>query len=193
MASVGIQRRLVDNPDSPSNGTNGPAMDGLRIDPVFCPEGVADPFDTTEWELRSAVIKDEQGAVTELRCTYHPETLGGAPLAEGGKVKGIVHWVDAREAIEATVNLYDHLFRTTDPEEVSEGGHWHDNLNPDSLEVLSACRLEPTLAAAKPGERFQFERLGYFCLDSEDSKPGALVFNRTATLRDTWAKLEARS
>ncbi|MDP6384696.1 MAG: glutamine--tRNA ligase/YqeY domain fusion protein [Planctomycetota bacterium] len=139
------------------------------------------------------VIKDDSGAVTELRCTYHPETLGGAPLAEGGKVKGIVHWVNAQESVGATVNLYDHLFRTTDPEDVPEGGHWHDNLNPDSLEVLTTCQLEPSLADAEPGERFQFERLGYFCVDCVDSAPGDLVFNRTATLRDTWAKLEARS
>jgi glutaminyl-tRNA synthetase len=139
------------------------------------------------------VIKDEEGAVCELRCTYHPETLGGAPLAEGGKVKGIVHWVDAQEAVNATVNLYDHLFRTPDPEDVPEGGHWHDNLNPDSLEVLTTCRLEPALAGSESGEQFQFERLGYFCVDSVDSQPDTLVFNRTATLRDTWAKLEARS
>jgi glutaminyl-tRNA synthetase len=85
------------------------------------------------------------------------------------------------------------LFRTTDPEDVSEGGHWHDNLNPDSLEVLATCQLEPSLADAESGERFQFERLGYFCVDSVDSAPGSMVFNRTATLRDTWAKLEARS
>ena len=104
-----------------------------------------------------------------------------------------MHWVNAQESVRATVNLYDHLFRTTDPEDVPEGGHWHDNLNPDSLEVLTTCQLEPSLANAEPGERFQFERLGYFCVDCVDSTPGVLVFNRTATLRDTWAKLEARS
>ncbi len=138
------------------------------------------------------VVKDTAGEITEVLCSYHPETLGGAPLAEGGKVKGVLHWVNRDEAHEAQVNLYDHLFNTTDPEDVPEGGHWHDNLNPNSLQTLVDCKLEPCLAQAEGGERFQFERLGYFCVDTVDSRAGSPVFNRTATLRDTWAKLEAR-
>ncbi len=135
------------------------------------------------------VVKDTEGRVVELRCRYHPETLGGGKPAEGGKVKGIVHWVSAAHAVEAEIRLYDNLFAKPDPEEVAEGGHWRDNLNPKSLEVLPSAKLEPSLAEAKKGERFQFERLGYYCRDTES--PG-LVFNRTVTLRDTWAKIEKR-
>lgn len=135
------------------------------------------------------VIKDDAGEVIELRCTYHPETKAGGKLAEGGKVKGIVHWVDAETSIEAEVRLYDNLFKTVDPEDVPEGGHWRENLNPDSLEVLSNARLEAALGEASPGDRFQFERLGYYCRDTESE---GLVFNRTVTLKDTWAKLEKK-
>jgi len=135
------------------------------------------------------VVKDESGEVVELRCTYHPETKGGQKPAEGGKVKGIVHWVSAAHAVSAEVRLYDNLFANPDPEDVEEGGHWRDNLNPNSLEVLSDAKLEPTLADAAPGERFQFERLGYYCLDAESD---GLVFSRTVTLRDTWAKIQKK-
>ena len=135
------------------------------------------------------VVKDEAGNVVELRCTYHPETRGGQKPAEGGKVKGIVHWVSARHAVDAEVRLYDNLFASVDPEDVEEGGHWRDNLNPGSLEVLTGAKLEPALAEAAPGEKFQFERLGYYCRDVESD---GLVFNRAVTLRDTWAKIEKK-
>jgi len=138
------------------------------------------------------VLKDAAGEGTELRCTYHPETKGGQPLAEGGKVKGIVHWVSAPHALEATVRLYDHLFASEDPEAAPEGGDWRDNLNPRSLEVLERCRLEPSLTDAPAGVAIQFERLGYFALDGKDSRADTPVFNRTVTLRDTWAKIEKK-
>jgi glutaminyl-tRNA synthetase len=138
-----------------------------------------------------SVIKDESGEVTELRCTYDPETKGGkAP--DGRKVKGTIHWVSAEHSIPAELRLYDHLFGVPNPDEVPEGGTFLDNLNPNSLEVLSNCRVEPSLADAKPGERFQFERMGYFCVDSVDSKPDAMVFNRTVSLRDSWAKIKKK-
>ncbi|MHC4089089.1 MAG: glutamine--tRNA ligase/YqeY domain fusion protein [Planctomycetota bacterium] len=139
----------------------------------------------------SEVIKDETtGQVTELHCTYDPATRGGdAP--DGRKVKATLHWVSAAHAIDAEVRLYDHLFTKEDPSQVPAGGDWKDNLNANSLEVLTACKLEPSLAGAAAGTRYQFERNGYFCVDA-DSTPGGLVFNRTATLRDTWAKIAQR-
>ena len=135
------------------------------------------------------VIKDAGGMVTELHCTYDPATRGGdAP--DGRKVKGTLHWVSAARAITAEVRLYDHLFRTPTPNDAPEGGDFIDNLNPDSLNILRDCRLEPGLKDAAPGSGWQFERLGYFCVDSKDSAPGRPVFNRTVTLRDSWAKIE---
>jgi len=137
------------------------------------------------------VVKDEAGNVVELRCTYDPETRGGnAP--DGRKVKGTIHWVSARYAIDAQVRLYDQLFDCENPEETAEGETFLDNLNPNSLEVLTDAKLEPSLAAAIAGSRYQFERVGYFFADPIDSQPGAPVFNRTATLRDTWAKLNRK-
>jgi len=134
------------------------------------------------------VVKDPiSGQVTELRCTYDPATRGG-DTPDGRKVKGTIHWVSAAHALEAEARLYDHLFTTPDPDEAPEGKTWLDNLNPNSLEVVR-CLVEPSLAGAAPGQRFQFERLGYFCVDP-DSAPGRLVFNRTVTLRDSWAKIE---
>lgn len=139
-------------------------------------------------KCREAIKDPATGEIVELRCTYDPETRGGnAP--DGRKVKATIHWVSAAHAVRGEVRLYDHLFIKPDPYDVLEGGDWRDNLNPNSLETLPECYLEPSLAAAKPGDRFQFERLGYFCVDP-DSKPGALVFNRTVTLVDTWAKIE---
>jgi glutaminyl-tRNA synthetase len=136
------------------------------------------------------VIKDSAGNIIELRCTYDPTTRGGdAP--DGRRVKATLHWVSAQHAIDAEVRLYDHLFTKENPLEVEEGEDWLDSLNPDSLQILTGCKLEPSLATAKPGERFQFERKGYFCVDS-DSTPGKPVFNRTVTLRDTWAKIKKR-
>ena len=138
-----------------------------------------------------SVVKDAQsGEVTELRCTYDPATRGGdAP--DGRKVKATLHWVSAPHAISAEVRLYDHLFAKPDPEALEAGADIVSNLNPNSLEALSGCRLEPSLAGAAIGSRFQFERLGYFCVDP-DSTGGGLVFNRTVTLRDTWAKIEKK-
>ncbi len=135
------------------------------------------------------VIKDpETGEVVELRCTYDPETRGGyAP--DGRKVRGTIHWVSASHAVEAEVRLYDHLFTKINPEDVDEGGSYNDALNPESLETLTGCRVEPSLAGAPPGHRVQFERQGYFCVDV-DSRDDRLVVNRTVTLRDTWAKIE---
>ena len=136
------------------------------------------------------VVKDPKtGEVVELHCTYDPATRGGnAP--DGRKVKGTIHWVSASHSLPAEVRLYDHLFLKPDPDDVPEGKDYRANLNPNSLLVLKNCRVEPSLAAAAPGSRFQFERQGYFCVDSKDSKPGALVFNRSVALRDTWAKIE---
>ncbi len=136
------------------------------------------------------VVKDADGHVVELRCTYDPATRGGdAP--DGRKVKATLHWVSAAHAIEAEVRLYDRLFRVENPLEVAEGEDWMDNLNPDSLEVLPRCWLEPGLAGAAPGTTVQFERLGYFCADP-DSTPERPVFNRTVTLRDAWANIRKR-
>jgi glutaminyl-tRNA synthetase len=135
------------------------------------------------------VVKDDAGEVTEIRCTYDPETRGGdAP--DGRKVKATLHWVSARDALPAEVRLYDHLFTVRNPMDVEEGKHFTDYINPDSIKVLPACYVEPSVKDAGPGSRFQFERLGYFCVDSVDSSPDRLVFNRTATLRDTWAKVK---
>lgn len=130
-------------------------------------------------------VKDEQGNIVELRCSYDENTLGKNP--EGRKVKGVIHWVPAAESVECEVRLYDRLFKAANPEKTDEeGGSFLDNINPDSLVLLKGCRAEPSLADAAPEERFQFEREGYFCADLKDSKPGAPVFNRTVTLRDSW-------
>jgi glutaminyl-tRNA synthetase len=134
------------------------------------------------------VVKDDKGEVTELRCTYDPATRGGyAP--DGRQVKATLHWVSASQALKAEVRLYDRLFTRAAPGE-EHGGDFRADLNPNSLEVLQNCRLEPSLAAAQPGGFFQFERLGYFCADAKDSAPGRPVFNRTVTLRDPWAKIQ---
>ncbi len=133
------------------------------------------------------VIKDELGNIKELRCTYDPESRGGW-TSDGRKVRGTLHWVSARHCIDAQVRLYEHLFLTEDPE---EGGDFLKNINPNSLVVLENCKLEPSLKRAKPGERFQFLRKGYFCVDT-DSTPERLVFNRIVTLKDTWSKIEKK-
>ena len=135
------------------------------------------------------VIKDEAtGEIIELRCTYDPETYGGTS-ADGRKVRGTSHWVSAAHAVDAEVRIYDHLFSTEDPDDVPDGGVFTDNLNPESLVVMKGCKLEQGLRKAKPGERFQFLRMGYFVVDS-DSTPEAPVFNRTVALRDTWARMD---
>ena len=137
------------------------------------------------------VVKDPAtGEITELRCTYDPLSLGGGS-SDGRKVKGIIHWVSAAHAVPVEVRLFDRLFAVESPDEVqTEGGSFLDNLNPDSLKTVQAY-CEPALADAVPGDKFQFERLGYFCADS-DSKPGAPVFNRTVGLKDSWAKIAAK-
>jgi len=133
------------------------------------------------------VVKDETGEVVELHCTYDPTTRGGdAP--DGRKVKATLHWVSAAHSLEAEVRLYDHLFTKENPDDVENGVDFKSNVNPNSLETLLSCRVEPSLAGAAPGSRYQFERLGYFCVDL-DSSVGKLVFNRTVTLRDPWAKI----
>ena len=140
----------------------------------------------------TGVVKDEAtGEIIELRCTYDPETQGGTS-ADGRKVRGTSHWVSAEHAVDAEVRIYDHLFSKEDPDDVADGGDFgdfRDNLNPESLVVLKSCKLERSLADAKPGDRFQFLRQGYFCVDP-DSTPGAPVFNRTVALRDTWARMD---
>lgn len=134
------------------------------------------------------VIKDAAGNVTELRCTYDPESRGGAAV-DGRKVKGTIHWVSAVHAVPIEVRLYDRLFTTPNPEEVEEGKRFQDYINPDSLEVLRTSLVEPSVANAAPGDRFQFERQGYFVADMVDSQSGALVFNLVVDLRDSWAKV----
>jgi glutaminyl-tRNA synthetase len=151
----------------------------------------------TEVRLRGAyfitcseVVKDMDGKIVELRCTYDPKTRGG-DSPDRGLVKATLHWVSAAHAIGGEIRLYDRLFSVEDPERVPEGKTFLDNLNPQSLERIVDCKLEPGLASAPAGMRFQFERLGYFVVDP-DSRPGAIVFNRTVSLRDTWARIEQR-
>jgi len=190
----------VNNPEDPSMGTRKVPFsrvlyieqDDFREDP---PKQYYRLAPGREVRLRYAyfirctgVVKDAGGRVVELRCTYDPATRGGnAP--DGRKVKSTIHWVSAGHAIDAEVRLYDNLFLVPNPNDESEGRDFTDYINPKSLEVLEGCKLEPSLASAEPGSRFQFERLGYFCMDP-DSKPGRPVFNRTVALRDTWAKIE---
>jgi len=133
-------------------------------------------------------VKDENDEVIELHCTYDPDSRGGW-TDDGRKVKGTLHWVNAADAIPAEVRLYNHLFTKENPEEADEGLDFSANLNPDSLEVLTKCLVEQSLKEAKTGTSYQFLRMGYFCVDSEDSTKSHLVFNRTTTLRDSWAKI----
>ena len=138
------------------------------------------------------VVKDEKsGEVIELRCTYDPATRGG-DSPDGRKVKATLHWVSARHACGAEVRLYEHLFDREDPTDLAPGADFKDHLNPKSVEVLTSCQVEPDLANAKPGDRYQFERQGYFCTDA-DSTAGQLIFNRAVSLRDTWAKIEKQA
>ncbi|MGB3480410.1 MAG: glutamine--tRNA ligase/YqeY domain fusion protein [bacterium] len=190
----------VNNPEDPSMGTREVPFsrvlyleqDDFREEP---PKKYFRLAPGREIRLRYAyfikcvdVIKDEEGKVVELHCTYDPKTRGGdAP--DGRKVKATLHWVSANHALKAEVRLYDRLFTKANPDEVEEGKDFTSNVNSESLEVLSSCRVEPGLKDAAPGNRYQFERLGYFCVDS-DSSDKALVFNRTVSLRDTWAKIE---
>ena len=136
------------------------------------------------------VVCDEEGEVVELHCTYDPQSRGGA-APDGRKVRGTLHWVSAAHATEAQVRVYDRLFSQENPNEAPEGADFLANLSLDSLETLTGCQVEPSLSDAVPGDRFQFLRLGYFCVDP-DSTAGGLVFNRTVPLRDTWAKIEGK-
>jgi glutaminyl-tRNA synthetase len=192
----------INNPEDPSQGTRKVPFsrelyieeEDFRENP---PKGFFRLSPGKEVRLRYAyiikcteVIKDPTtGAIKELRCTYDPETKSGSSQSKR-KVKATIHWVSATHAITAEVRLYDHLFTKEDPDDVPEGSDWLANINAKSVECLTECRIEPCLANAKSGERFQFERLGYFCVDTEDSSAERLVFNRTVTLRDSWAKLE---
>jgi len=145
------------------------------------------------------VVKDDQGEVVELKCTWDPDSVGGQPK-DGRKIKGTIHWVSKQHALDAEVRLYDRLFTTDNPldeahyaADTSQEEHpWMRFLNPNSLEVLKGAKVEPSLAGAAQGSRYQFERLGYFCVDEVDSKPGALVFNRTISLKDGWSKAQAK-
>ena len=190
----------VNNPEDPSMGTRmvpfsrvlyverddfreGPPKGWFRLSP-----GREVRLQHAYYVTCQEVVKDASGQVVELRCTYDPETRGGRS-ADGRKVKGTLHWVSAAHALDAEVRLYDYLFTKRDPTEVEEGKDFKDYLNPNSLEVLQGCKVEPSLRGAAPGSRYQFLRVGYFCVDP-DSTDGHLVFNRTVGLRDTWAKLE---
>jgi glutaminyl-tRNA synthetase len=196
------EMEAVNNPEDPSMGTRKVPFsrvvyierDDFREDP---PKQFFRLAPGREVRLRYAyfitctgVVKDERtGEVIELHCTYDPATRGGdAP--DGRKVKATLHWVSAAHALEAEVRLYDHLFAQADPSDDEEGVDFTTTLNPQSLEVLPSCQVEPSVAVASPGQRYQFERLGYFSVDTVGAATGALVFNRTVTLRDTWAKIE---
>jgi glutaminyl-tRNA synthetase len=192
----------VNNPEDPSKGTRKVPFtrelyieqDDFREDP---PKGFFRLSPGHEVRLRYAyivkctgVVKDSiTGEIKEIHCTYDPQTKSGLSQSSR-KVKATIHWVSAAHALNAEVRLYDHLFAKEDPDDVPNGSDWMANINPKSLERLTSCKVEPILANAKPGERYQFERLGYFCVDSVDSSPGHLVVNRTVTLRDTWARIE---
>jgi glutaminyl-tRNA synthetase len=193
----------VNNPEDPSAGTRTVPFskvlyieqEDFREDP---PKQYFRLSPGREVRLRYAffitctsVVKDEKGEVVEIHCTYDPATRGGnAP--DGRKVKSTIHWVSAVHALDAEVRLYDNLFTRENPDEAPEGQDFTSNLNPNSLEVLTGCKLEPSLRDASPAHRYQFERTGYFCVD-RDSTSGRPVFNRTVALRDTWAKIEKKS
>ncbi|MBM4091645.1 MAG: glutamine--tRNA ligase/YqeY domain fusion protein [Planctomycetes bacterium] len=195
------QLDAINNPEDPSMGTRQlPFSRELFVEQDDFREVPPSKFfrlaPGQEVRLRYAYIikcvgvdKNQDGTIRELRCTYDPDTKSGTTTT-GRKVKGTLHWVSAPHALRAEVRLFDHLFKAIEPDNVPEGQDWHSNLNPNSLESLPDCRLEPSLAAAQPGSHFQFERLGYFTADLVDSKPGAPVFNRSVALRDTWAKIE---
>jgi len=194
------QLEAINNPEDQSAGTrNVPFSKELYIEREDFMENPPKKFyrlaPGREVRLRYAyfvtctgVVKDENGRVVQLHCTYDPATRGGdAP--DGRKVQSTLHWVSAAHSLEAEVRLYDHLFTKENPDDTAEGEDFKSNLNPNSLEVLTSCRVEPSLVGTKPLDRFQFERLGYFCVDP-DSSSGKLVFNRTVSLRDPWAKIQ---
>lgn len=190
----------INNPEDPSAGTRQvPFSRELYIEQDdFMEEAPKKFYRLTpgrEVRLRYAyfitctdIVKDSDGNVTEVHCTYDPATKGGdAP--DGRKVKSTMHWVCAKNAVDAEVRLYDNLFTKENPEETEEGQDFTANLNPNSLEILKGCKIEPSLTSAEPLSRYQFERLGYFCVDPEGPTNAKLIFNRTVGLRDTWAKI----
>jgi glutaminyl-tRNA synthetase len=194
---------VVNNPEDPSAGTRRvPFSRVLFIEREDFQEDPPKKFfrlaPGREVRLRNAyfitcreVVKGAGGEVVELRCTYDPATRGGDAPPDGRKVKATLHWVSAAHAVEAEVRLYDRLFAVENPAGAPDDQDWRALLNPDSLQVLHSCKLEPALASAPAGSRFQFERLGYFCADP-DTTPARPVFNRTVSLKDTWAKIASR-
>jgi len=194
------QLRAANHPQDDSLGTRViPFTAELYIDKEDFREEASGKFKRLvsggEVRLRNAyvircdeVIKDAHGEVIELHCSHDPATLGANP--EGRKVKGVIHWVSAVYGIEADVHLYDRLFNSPSPDAAKEGRDYKDYLNPDSLRTVTGCIVEPSLKESKPGERYQFEREGYFCADLLQTEGEPLVFNRTVTLRDSWAKIE---
>jgi glutaminyl-tRNA synthetase len=191
---------VANHPQDDSLGTRGLPFSGeVYIDKSDFREQAPNKFKRLvsggEVRLRNAyvircdeVIKDAHGEIIELHCTYDPDTLGANP--EGRKVKGVIHWVSVQHGLEAEVRLYDRLFSHPSPAVAKEGRDYKEYLNPDSLRTVTRCVVEPDLGRAAPGERFQFEREGYFCLDKKSASRGSLVFNRIVTLRDSWAKIE---
>ena len=190
------------NPEDPSAGTR--SVPFARVVYIERDDFMEDPprrfrrlAPGREVRLRAAcyitctdVIKDENGEIVELRCTFDPESRGGS-TPDGRKVRGTIHWVSAAHAVEAEVRLYDRLFNAENPMDAAEGGDIGETVNPNSLDVRRSCFVESTVKGAEPGRRYQFERLGYFCVDP-DSTPEKPVFNRTITLRDTWARMQKR-
>jgi glutaminyl-tRNA synthetase len=198
------EMEAVNNPEDPSAGTRKVPFsrilyieqDDFREDP---PKQYFRLSPGREVRLRygyfvtcTGVVKNDKGEVVEVHCTYDPATRGGNSPPDGRKVKSTIHWVSAAHAIDAEVRLYENLFTKEDPSQVEPGQDFTANLNPNSLEVLRGGKLEPSLASANIGSRYQFERLGYFCVDP-DSTPGKPVFNRTVALKDTWTKIEKRT
>ena len=200
----GVEEELeaINNPEDPSAGSRKvPFCRELYIErDDFMEEPMKKFFRLSpgrEVRLRYAyfitcqeVIKDAQGQIVEIRCTYDPATRGG-DSPDGRKVKGTIHWVSAKHGVKSEVRLYEYLFSKSDPMNVEEGKDWKENLNPDSLKTLTHCYLEPVLATVEPNYRCQFERLGYFCKDT-DSTPEKPVFNRTVPLKDSWGKIQAK-
>lgn len=198
------EMEAINNPEDPGMGTRKVPFskeiyiehDDFREDP---PKKYFRLAPGREIRLRYAyfitcvkVVKEEKtGEILELHCTYDPATRGG-DSPDGRKVKATLHWVSARHALKTEARLYDTLFSVPDPANVEEGADFKDTLNPESLEIVPDCMVEPGLKDAKPGNHYQFERLGYFCVDSKKSEGDSLVFNRTVTLRDTWAKIEKK-
>jgi glutaminyl-tRNA synthetase len=197
------EMEAINNPEDPAAGTRTVPFskvlyieqDDFREDP---PKQFFRLSPGREVRLRygyfitcTGVVKNASGEIAEVHCTYDPATRGGNAPPDGRKVKATIHWVSGSQASSGEVRLYDNLFLKEDPGQVEEGQDFTANLNPKSLEVLTDCKLESVLANVEPGARYQFERLGYFCVDA-DSAPGKPVFNRTVTLKDAWVKIEKR-